>query len=141
LKNLREPALKLPRRWKMSESMSADAASVGLSVVPKKEKKVAGRKVSYEERMEAVRRVAEGQERVADVAKDMGLSTSAIHNWLREYIKALKDESENVRLNERVRELEGLLEEKEKELFKAHHEAEFERRCRSEIVQEIIKNR
>lgn len=121
--------------------MSADSASVGLSVVPRKEKKVAGRKVSYEERMEAIRRVKEGQEKAPDVANSMGVSTSAIHNWLREHNKALEYEAENIRLNERVRELEGLLEEKEKELLRLRHEVEIERRCRSDLFQEIVKSR
>jgi transposase-like protein len=125
----------------MSESMSTEIMPTGLSVVQSKEKVVIGRRVPGDVRVEAVRRVTEGQESVVDVAKDMGFSTSAIHNWRREHMKALKDDSENGRLKERVRELEGLLKAKDEELFKLRHEVKISHRYRSELVQEIIKNR
>lgn len=125
----------------MNESICAAVTSARFTVVQGKEKKVMGRKVPEAVRLEAIRRVIECHERVVDVAEDMGLSTSAIHNWRREHMKALEDQSENERLKERGRELESLLNQEREEKLKILKDLEYERRSKSEILQELIRNR
>lgn len=125
----------------MNESMNAEMMSEELSVSPRKEKIVIGRKVPDEVKLEAVRRVTDCQESVGEVARDIGVSTSAIHNWRRSHVKALRDDSENGKLKEKVRELEAIVKEKDEELSKLRHEVEVAHRVRSEVVQDILKNR
>ncbi|MGM0694481.1 MAG: transposase [Pseudomonadota bacterium] len=100
----------------MNVSVNADERSARLSVVQQKVKRMSGRKVSVEEKSEAVRRVLEVRERVADVALDLGVSESAVHNWVSGHKKDLERELMYKGVIDRCSHLEDALKERDERI-------------------------